>query len=372
MSVKIARFVIAFVCLTTVSAAQEVPTFKVGARVQGWFESVGRTAPDGSTAKDFIIRRGYVYVTGTFPEKISLFGHIAGDRIGQGGLDNPSLGLGTGVAVRDLWIAWEPTPAFRVQMGRMYIPFTRALGTESAFMLLGVDMPSSQGGTRGTSFYASKVGRDDGAVFWGTPLAGHLQYRFGVMHGVKGAADPSDSLRLVGRLALSFLDSETTWFNRGTYLGTKKVLAVAVAVDREGGLAPSGVQPFDSRSWTTDAFFDHPLGRGALTVEGSFTGVNGLTQPMPSAGLHPGDDAHIGYAQAGYLLPPTTGKGRLQLYGRLERVDGAGDAGTTAPAVGANYFVRGHDLKVTLEYNQLEQKSTPTVRVLTFQAQVGF
>jgi len=141
--------------LPTAAAAQEAPSFQVGARVQGWYQAVERGAPDASTAHDFMIRRGYVYLIGRLPSHVSLFAHVAGDRLGQQGLDTPGLGLGTGLALRDAWIAWEPVPAFRVQFGRMYVPFTRAFGTESTFTQLGVDLPASQGGTRGALFYTS-------------------------------------------------------------------------------------------------------------------------------------------------------------------------------------------------------------------------
>ena len=372
MSRRIAGLAIIATSLSAVVAAEDAPSFKVGARVQAWYEAVQRAAADGGTANDFLLRRAYVSLTGTLPFKVSLFAHVSGDRIGQQGLDNPGLGLGTGLAVRDAWIAWEPDPSFRVQLGRMYVPFTRALGTESGFMLLTVDMPSSQGGTRGPLFYASKVGRDDGVVLWGTPLEGRLQYRFGVMEGVEGAGNPSDSLRFSGRLAVNLLEPETAWFNRGTYLGAKRVLAIGVGFDRQDNLVTSSVGSFDSRSWTADVFLDYPLRRGAVTVEGAFTDVDGLTQTLAFSGLSPGADLRIGYVQAGYLVPRPLGKGRLQLYGRLEKIDSAGGADTSSPAVGANYLLRGQDLKATLDCSWLDRPAAAAVRVVTFQLQVGF
>lgn len=367
----IVGFAVLATSISTVAVAQDAPSFRMGARVQGWYQAVERAAADGSTANDFMIRRGYVYVTGTLPSDVSLFAHVAGDRIGQQGLDAPGLGLGTGLALRDAWIAWEPDRAFRVQVGRMYVPFTRAFGTESTFTLLAVDLPSSQGGTRGSVFYASKVGRDDGVVLWGTPLAGRLQYRVGVMEGVEGAGNPSDSLRLSGRLSVNLLEPETTWFNRGTYLGAKRVLAIAVGFDRQDNLSTSSAPAFDSRSWTADVFFDHPLRGGAVTVEGGYTDVDGLTQALPFAGLCPGADARIAYLLAGYLVRRPVGKGRIQVYGRLEYVDGVGETDTSTPAIGANYLLRGHDLKATVEWSWLDRKTNAAIQVVTIQLQIG-
>lgn len=371
LSSRVVGFALLGATMSTPAAAQEAPSFKVGARLQGWYQAVEAGALDGSTLNDFVLRRGYVHLTGTFPSDITLFAHVAADRVGQQGLDNPGIGLGSGLALRDAWIAWSPTPAFRLQLGRMYVPFTRTFGTESTFTLLTVDLPSSQGGTRGGIFYASKVGRDDGLVVWGTPLEGRLQYRLGVMEGVEGASNPSDSLRVAGRVAVNLLEPETTWFNRGTYLGTKRVLALAVGFDRQANLVAAGGRRFDSQGWTVDAFFDHPLrGGGAVTVEGGFTDVDGVTQTLPFTGLTPGADARIGYAQAGYLLPRPIGPGRLQFYGRYETIDGAGDD-TSFPAVGANYLIRGHDVKATFDWSWIDRDRQSTRQVITIQLQLG-
>ncbi len=352
--------------------AQDVPSIKVGARLQGWYQVVEDAAPDGSAAADFLIRRAYVYVDGTLPaQHVSIFAHVAGDRIGQQGLDNPGVGLGTGIAVRDAWVAWEPTPAFRVQAGRMFVPFTRAFGTESTFTFLTTDLPTAQGGGRGALFYASKVGRDDGVVVWGTPLQGRLQYRIAVMEGVEGTANPSDALRLTGRVAVQFLEPENTWFNRGTYLGTKRVLAFGFGVDRQPDLTATEPPRFDSYAWTLDGFFDHLVGRGAITVEASITHVDGLTQPLEFAALAPGEDARLGYVNAGYLLPGQIGPGRVQVFGRWERVYGEGDRDTSAPALGANYLVRGHDVKTTVEWSQIDRHGVAKTQALTVQIQVG-
>ncbi len=134
-------------------------------------------AADGGKAQDFLLRRGYLSLTGKLSSTVSAFVHVAGDRIGQTGLDAPGLGLGTGLALRDGWVAWQPHPAFHVQAGRMYVPFTRAFGTESTFTLLALDLPQTQGGGRGALFYPSKVGRDDGIVVWGGVWRGRIQYR---------------------------------------------------------------------------------------------------------------------------------------------------------------------------------------------------
>jgi len=371
------RIGLAVVALSTwtgssTAQAEDLPSLTFGLRLQGWYVGEQRAAADGGAAHDFLLRRAYLAVTGKLSSSVSAFAHVSGDRIGQAGLDNPGQGLGTGLALRDAWIAWQPSAAFRVQAGRMYVPFTRAFGTESTFALLAVDLPQTQGGGRGALFYPSKVGRDDGVVVWGVPWRGRLQYRLGVMEGVEGEANPSDSLRFSGRLSLNLLDPETTWFNRGTYLGEKRILALGIGLDRQADLVLSGVAGSTYRAWTADIFLDHPIGRGALTIEAAYTDAHGLPQGLPFASLPAGADTRMAYLQAGYLLPWLLGPGRIQLYGRTEHVFVSDAADASLPRAGLNYLVRGHDLKVSADWSRSTRGPRPASNSLTVQAQVAF
>jgi hypothetical protein len=369
---KILAAILLACCAAATARAEDRPSLTLGLRMQGWYVADQAGASDGSASHDFLLRRGYLSATGKLSSSVSAFVHVAGDRIGQSGLDNPGLGLGTGIALRDAWVAWQPAAAFGVQAGRMYVPFTRAFGTESTFTQLGVDLPQSQGGGRGALFYPSKVGRDDGLVVWGIPWKGRLQYRLGVMEGVEGDANPGDALRVAGRLSLSLLEAETTWFNRGTYLGDKRVLAIGLGFDRQSGLVIGGTPDRTYVAWTADAFLDLPLGKGAVTVEVSYTDAQDLPQGLAFASVPAGGDARMAYLQAGYLLPWPLGPGRMQLYGRAERVLVKGGEDAALPSGGVSYLVRGHDLKLTADWSRSTRGARPASNALTVQAQVGF
>jgi hypothetical protein len=352
--------------------AEDKPALTVGLRLQGWYLAERQGAPDGGTAQDFLLRRGYLSLNGKMSSTVSAFVHLAGDRIGQAGLDVPGLGLGTGVALRDAWLAWQPHPALALQAGRMYVPFTRAFGTESTFTLLTLDLPQTQGGGRGALFYPSKVGRDDGLVAWGRLFGGRLQYRAGVMDGVEGPANPGDSLRFAGRVSLSLLEHEAGWFNRGTHLGDKRVLAVSLGFDRQADLALAADVRKTYRAWTADVFLDHPLGKGAVTVEAAFVDGHALPTGLPFAGVAAGASARLAYVQAGYLMPWRLGRGRLQAYGRAEKVFVPDGEDASLPAAGVSYIVRGHDLKLTADWSRCPRASRAASSALTLQAQVGF
>jgi hypothetical protein len=332
---------------------------------------------------DFMLRRVYMYLKGDVTKYVSFFTHLASDKVGMekptgGTLDDSGLGLGSGVAWRDLWITLNLHEAFMIQMGRMYVPLTRNYGTTSTKCMLPVDLPFLQGGSRGGIFYAQKVGRDDGLTLWGNPLDGHLQYRFMISEGVENDNNPEDNLRFVGRLSVSLLEPETTWFNKGTYLGEKKVLSLGFGMDRQDDLTLGGREDQDNRVWTVDAFFDHPVGAGAVTLEAAYIDIRDCTQGGPNFyhDLEAGDDAENWYINAGYLLPGSMGPGRLQPYIRYETVDVDDKNETDFWSGGFNYYIKGkgHDCKLTADYMYVDPDNPEKDErnIFTFQITVGY
>ncbi|MES0363270.1 MAG: selenite/tellurite reduction operon porin ExtI [Desulfobacteria bacterium] len=334
-----------------------------------WVEDGKVTASGPEDLNDFMIRRAYLYLKGDVTDRVSFFTHIASDRVGQDGLDESGLGLGSGVAWRDLWITLNLHEAFMVQMGRMYVPLTRNYGTTSTKAMLTTDLPFLQGGIRGGIFYTSKVGRDDGVTLWGNPMDGLLQYRFMVSEGVESSVmNPEDNLRFVGRVSLSLLDPETGWFNKGTYLGKKKVLSLGVGADSQSDLVLGGTED-DNSIWTVDVFFDHPLGDGAVTAEAAYIDIEHCTTTQSLVGLSQGGDAENWYVSAGYLFPF-----HLQPYVRYESVDVDNYDETDILSVGANYYLKGHNCKISADYTNVDPDASglDDHDVFTFQIAIGF
>jgi hypothetical protein len=357
-------------------AIDDTTNGEVGIWMQGWYQFVedGKGEED---LNDFMIRRAYLYLKGDVTKHVSFFTHIASDKVGQEGLDNSGLGLGSGVAWRDLWVTLKLDEALKVQLGRMYVPLTRNYGTTSTKCMLTADLPFLQGGSRGGIFYASKVGRDDGVTIWGNPLDGLLQYRFMISEGVEGDANPKDKLRFAGRLSLSLLEPETGWFNQGTYLGKKKVLSLGAGFQSQDDLQlVTGAEPEDNQVWTADVFFDHPLGDGAVTFEAAYIDIENCTETQPAlyTDLAAGDDAENWYFNIGYLLPGSFGPGQLQPYFRYETVDVDAKNGTDFLSGGINYYLKGHDCKLTADYMHVDpdNDAKDARDIFTFQVCVGF
>lgn len=357
---------------------------EVGIWMQTWYQWVEDGKIHGNKYEDlndFMIRRAYMYLKGDVAKHVSFFTHVASDKVGMemptgGTLDKSGLGLGSGVAWRDIWITLNLDEAFKIQMGRMYVPLTRNYGTTSTKCLLTADLPFLQGGSRGGIFYAQKVGRDDGLTLWGNPFDGLLQYRFMISEGVEDDNNPKDNLRFVGRLSLSLLEPETSWFNKGTYLGKKKVLSLGFGMDSQDDLTLGIREGRKNTVWTVDVFFDHPVGEGAVTVEAAYINVDNCTQGKPNFyhDIEAGDDAQNWYINAGYLLPGYMGLGCFQPYIRYETVDVDKKNETDFLSGGFNYYLKGHNCKLTADYMHVDpgNKDKNDRDIFTFQFTVGF
>ncbi len=330
---------------------------------QAWYQYVqdGRDTDNDGTQEqglnDFMFRRAYLTISGTATPNVAFFIHYAGDRLGQDGLDNPGSALGSGLALRDGWISTKLLgDALIAQAGRMYVPFTRNFGTTSTKALLTTDLDWTQGGVRGSTFYPSKVGRDDGLCLWGNVMEDRLQYRFMISEGGEcAAANPEDNLRLVGRMSYSFFEPEKGWFNQGTYLGKKRVLAAGLGIDRQPDLVSGGVKK-DYVAWTVDVFYDQPMGKDSgLTVEAAYIQIENGPNAINYTRLAAGGDGSIISMKAGYLLGERVGIGQVQPFAHFENLNVAGNEHTNVFGAGVNYFIKGHPNKLSLDLTYIDQ-----------------
>ncbi len=360
---------------------------EIGFWAQTWYQYLeeGRDSNgDGIRDKglnDFMIRRAYFSIRGEVTPYMDFFSHIATDRIGQEGLDNPSQGLGGGVAFRDLWITFKPHEAFKIQAGRMYVPLTRNYGTTSTMSLLTTDLDWAQGGIRSNIFYPNNVGRDDGVTLWGNIQGGLIQYRFMAGNGEDSSIrNPDGNLRYAGRISASLLEPEKGWFNPGTYLGTKRVLSLGAGIDYQKDLI-SGAERDDYLSWTADIFYDQPLGNyGALTFEGAYIDIKNGPNPITFTQHAQGDDASIISLKAGYLFPEKLGPGQIQPFAHWQQisVDELGKGDTNVYGFGLNYFLKGYANKISLDFTFVDQSREIPIQdvqdnfILTLQLAAGF
>jgi hypothetical protein len=210
-----------------------------------------------------------------------------------------------------------------------------------------------------------RVSRDTGVVAWGNLVGNRVQYRVAAMKGNDDGTEPRSSLRYTARAHVTLLDPEASLVYRGTYLGEKRVLTVGggyqVEPDAVYGNVAAQTLPKSYRAWTVDAFLEYPVPVGAFTISGAylqtdFDGAYKGGDPDPrSFGLS--GEKKGWYAKAGYLLPGNLGKGRLQVYGRYEswrfaELSDVLDQQIRWSAAGVNYFLKGQDVRMTLEVSR--------------------
>ena len=375
---KLLFICIGAILLPSLASAVEVyqngdVSLNVGFWGQAWYQHVNDYDRDGDgdwddDLNDFMVRRTYLSVSGTLTPQISFFVHYAGDRIGQEGLDNAGMGLGTGMALRDGWVNYKLLgDDFMIQVGRMYVPFTRNYGTTSTKALLTTELDWGQGGLRSGILYPQKVGRDDSVTFWGNVLEDKLQYRLMVGEGVESSTvNPDDKLRLAGRLSLNLFDTETAWFNAGTYLGKKKILALGGGFDYQPDLVMGGNKE-DYQAFTADVHLDLPLASCAVTAELAYLWIDDIVNSVTWSGLTSGTDGDIFTAKTGVLL-----KDRIQPFAHYEIImpDNSGLDDTVVYGLGGNYYLKGPANKLTLEWTRVDD-DTHKVDIVTFQVAFG-
>ena len=216
--------------------------------------------------------------------------------------------------------------------------------------------------------------RDMGVAVWGNLFNDIFQYRADVMEGrkaVSGNTAPSSDFRYSVRGHVSLLDPENEYGYKGTYLGKKQVLTLGAAYQYEPEVAygdtVARTDKKDYQAWTVDAFMEYPLeGVGTVTASAAYEDVD-----LDDAYL--GDNPDLGtvgltgqkngwYAKAGYMLPGLP----LQFFGRYEKwrfasLNGVFDQKLDWYGAGANYYLRGQNLKVTAELSRTDFDTEGTI-----------
>ncbi len=157
-----------------------------------------------------------------------------------------------------------------------------------------------------------------------------------------------------GYFEYQFKDSESKKlpYRVGSYLGKKEVFNIGAGFFSHNNgtvLIDNGVpQGQDVFHFALDAYYDAPLGEGALNAYAVY--YNFDYGDNYALGTTYGTGSSL-YGQVGYLLPEFSEKGRLMPYLAYSTRDyeAFDEAGNTIQ-LGANWFINGHNAKVTLEY----------------------
>ena len=194
----------------------------------------------------------------------------------------------------------------------------------------------------------------------------------------------STSLAFAGYFQWMFgeIESNLLPYETGSYLGTKRVFNIGVGGHYQAnamarcdvgadGMCGTGKQSYDMTLFGADVFADTPVGDGAITAYGVYyyydfgpdflrhIGIMALGQPGGRGGVLSGagnrypviGTGHHVFVQTGYLLPWYLGTTRLQPYASLQlsMMEALADP-MIVPELGVNWFLAGHNAKITLNY----------------------
>lgn len=319
-------------------------------------KNIGSGADGNGATTDFNFRRNRIALSGAWGESFGLY--VQTEYVDRNGTNPLGATIGDSnweFSVLDARFRFTVNDALNINVGKFKYSFSRE-NLEACEMPLTLDrslfMTAPLLGTNAT--------RDLGISAWGNLFSDRFQYRVDMMEGRRSDGyAPKSSARYNARMHLSLLEPEADYGYRGTYLGEKKVLTLGSAVQYEPDVIYTDVAAKSGKknyyAWTVDGFFEYPIKDvGTVTLSSAFLKYdldNAYLSPSPDARSYGLNGEKNGwYAKAGYMLP----KLPLQFFARLEkwrfaqlnniynqRVDWSG--------IGANYYVRGQNLKLTAE-----------------------
>jgi hypothetical protein len=245
--------------------------FKVGTLIQpqaDWQE-VRNATDDGSGGyqQNFLIRRLRFVFGGQVSKDVFFFAETENLSLGKStqavGGAQVSKSLGTGFSLLDAIGEWRIAKEFNIQVGEIRVPISReALKAASSQFMLDVStyaFPTS-------AALQNQSERDTGAMLRGYFNCDRLEYRAGVFSGFR-APGVKNATRFTGRLQYNFFDTEV--YNMpsypGSYLGTKKILAIGGAYDTQQ----------DYKYASADMYLDFPIPVGAFQSTIQYQYING-------------------------------------------------------------------------------------------------
>jgi hypothetical protein len=331
-----------------VITVNDVVNFKLG--VLGQFQADRLKDPDPDEAvENLFIRRIRLLFGGQVAKNVTFF--VETDAPNLGKVLPDGINISPAVNVQDAYAEFMLHPALAIDAGLMFVPFSRN-SLQSAASLLPIDYGAYTFTATGPT--ESTVGRDTGFQAKGYVLANRLEYRMGVFQGARDA-DFARAFRYAGRVQYQFLDVEGTgFFYTGTYLGTRKVAAVAAAFDAQD----------DYHAFDADAFVDYPSGAGAVTAQFAYNRFDGgatfATLPRQDVTL-----LEIGYFIRDLKLTPV-----LQATRRAIVDTAIGDE--TRWSIGANYWWAGHNANVKVAFGRINPAGRGAQNQFTMQFQVFY
>ncbi len=308
----------------------EDATFKFGFQGQLWADwTQDSTAGEQGYQQNLYLRRARLMMSGDIGDQISFFFET----------DSPNLGKtpktpGAGIIVQDAFLEWKPLQVLQIDGGLFLVPFSRNT-LQSTLSYYTIDL-SSLTTVNNTATQSAGL-RDLGFQARGFFLEDHLLYRVGAFQGERDS-NARDSLRTAAYVQYDFFDTETGYVFAGTALGKKKILAIDVGGDKQGTY----------RSLSANTALDLPVNKGdEIGGQFQYFHYDGRQKFLTIA------DQNDWFVESAYYIH----RAKLQPFTKFESQSFVKNVLDTSDihrvGTGANLYVRGQNLKWTLQYNRL-------------------
>lgn len=341
---------------------------------------------------NFSLRRARVILYAQVSKDFLILTHFGLNSLNAENMSSTGTGEASQLFFHDVWAQYSLGKNHAIGGGLHYWNGISRLNNQSTLNFMTLDNQRQSWATLGLS---DQFARHLGVYLKGS--FGKLQYRVSVNEAetnnlqasitpVNGGSATYTGRRLLGSkeagktysgyFEYGFLDSESNFlpYKVGSYVGSKKIFNVgagffihpkgSVIADASGNLSGEDVNIL-----AVDAFYDAPIGNngGAITAYALYQNTDygkdfrlGTTYETGSM-LH----AHIGY-----VLPVKT-KTKFQPYLSYDdrKIDAINDNASQL-GIGTNFYLSGHNSKITLEYQTLKYAQNDAVNTLTLQAMI--
>lgn len=171
------------------------------------------------------------------------------------------------------------------------------------------------------------------------------------------------------------LESDKLPYFVGTYLGKKRILSIGGGFNYQPHALKTGTFPTDSsepvftsqegvRRLAADVFYDAPVGSQGAAIN-ALTAVYhnqyGKNPNFSSGGLVPGSGT-ITYAQLGFLLPSKSSTKFMPYITHTHQNLSHSPNTSYEMGLGMNWFISGHNAKITAEYNEGKKGNLDAVK----------
>lgn len=349
--------------LTGISSAEAGQTFQMGPDqsltlgfgLRTSYTSVQNGAPDGvSRSNDFNLDSSRLYINGQLNNTIKGTFNTERDSTGK-------------IVMMDGITQFEFSNDFNLWAGRLLPPSDRS-NLDGPYYLNAWSYPGVV-----SNYPNVAIGRDNGAVIWGKPMAGKLVYSIGAFGGhntYAGGSNASDDLLYAGRLAINFLDPEPApaYYNGSTYYGSNNILTLGLVFqNQKNGVGNSAAARGDYNAWNADLLFEEKVpGDGVVTIEGAYykygLGAVDCGSGEPGSMACTGGTENVGGQVAGkaylatieYMFPQKVGMGNLQPFVRLQNFQRDLSQTTNKQSdIGVNYVISGANARLSAVYSKL-------------------